>query len=157
MAAHVPIAEKGFIIELGAGTGVVTEALLNRGIHPSRLIAIESARELAEKLQLHYPDIKVISGSAAHLENLLDQKLPISAIVSSLPLRSLPKKTTHAILTQIVNILPVNKPYIQFTYSYCKNNFEPLNQYCYPISSKRIWLNIPPARVDVFILKNLKK
>ena len=151
IAAHVPLDGNGIIIELGAGTGVVTDALLKLGISPARIIAIESVPQLASKLHLHYPAIKVINANAMQLENLLDRTLPISAIVSSLPLRSLPKQTTQAILAQIVKILPNNAPYIQYTYSYRKNNFDALNQHCQLKHSKRIWLNIPPARVDVFI------
>lgn len=37
MASAVPVTGTGIVVDLGAGTGVVTQALLDRGIHPTRL------------------------------------------------------------------------------------------------------------------------
>lgn len=148
MAAHINVEKPGLIVELGAGTGVVTEALLKRGIAPSRIIAVELVPELARSLRLRYPEIQVLQGDATHLQTLLKDHAGVNAVVSSLPLRSLPKSVTQAILSQIHEILPPEGRYIQFTYSYRANRFESLQQYR-SISSKRVWINIPPARVDV--------
>lgn len=121
MAAHVSLAEAGLIVELGAGTGVVTDALLQRGVHPSRIVAVELSAELAEKSRNKFPSVEIITGDASHLQQLLGNRINVSTIISSLPLRSLPKPTTIKILEEIVKVLPENGKYIQFTYSYRKN------------------------------------
>jgi phosphatidylethanolamine/phosphatidyl-N-methylethanolamine N-methyltransferase len=152
MVSHVEKNQEGFIVELGAGTGVVTSALLKAGIQPERIIAIELSEELAKKLQKRFPRIQVIEGNAVYLDILLGDAAPgVKTIISGLPLRSLPKPVSETILQKISNILKSGGKYIQFTYSLKQNpSFVPMNvkkKY-----SKMVWLNLPPARVDVFEL-----
>lgn len=151
MVSYVLQEKEGVVIELGAGTGVVTEALLQSGIKPENIIAIEYSSALAKKLQVRFPAIQIIEGNAANLTMLLSsEKRKVNTIISSLPLRSLPLPITKAILEQINNVLALNGRYIQFTYSFKKDGFYSLINFK-KILSKRIWMNLPPARVDVWI------
>jgi len=150
MVSHVILNEGELVVELGAGTGVVTEALIKSGISPSHIIAIEYSPILAKKLQKRFPTVQVIKGDAANLIALLgDQHARVSTVISGLPLRSLPKLTSQKILQQIAALLPSGSRYIQFTYYVGQSLFfSPMrikSNY-----SKIIWLNLPPARVDVF-------
>src|SRR6478672_11312051 len=82
----------GHVIELGAGTGQVTKALLAAGIPGDRLALVERDPELAAFLRRHFRGPKIIEGDAARLPRLLaahgvDR---VAAVVSSLPLLSLP-------------------------------------------------------------------
>ncbi|EKD72885.1 MAG: Ribosomal RNA adenine methylase transferase [uncultured bacterium] len=150
MVTHVTRNLNNVIVELGAGTGVITERLIQSGIHPSQIIVIECAPELAKQLQERFPTVKIITGDAMNLANLLAyEKRTINTIISSLPLRSLPKTTTQSILKQIKKMLPKEGRYIQYTYSFMRNPFYALRNYEL-IASKRIWMNLPPARVDVW-------
>jgi phosphatidylethanolamine/phosphatidyl-N-methylethanolamine N-methyltransferase len=150
MASHCDITRPGIIVELGAGTGVVTSALLQSGISYERLVVVEYSPALASKLRQHFPNVCVIEGNAGDLAMLLkDESRPICSIVSSLPLRSLPPSLTEAVLEQITTLLPPQSKYIQFTYSFRKNHYPALSGYR-QIASKRIWRNLPPARVDVW-------
>ncbi len=152
MVSHVPKAKPGIVIELGAGTGIVTEALIQTGIRPEDIIVIEFSHELVKNLRRKFPNIHIIEGNAAHLNTLLkNEKRKIKAVISSLPLRSLPKSTTQAILEQIKTILPIKATYIHFTYSFRKNHHHYSLPHFHSIVSKRIWLNLPPARVDVWV------
>lgn len=92
VANHVsPGVETGLVVELGAGTGVVTAALLERGVAPQRLIVVERAAALAEHLRRRFPHVAVVQGDARHLRRLLKPYASdVRAVVSSLPLRSLP-------------------------------------------------------------------
>lgn len=152
MAEHVPKTTEGWVIELGPGTGAVTEALLEQDIDPKRLIAVEHLPSFANELRTRFPEIQVIEGSAVNLNTLLAHLTfkSIDAVVSSLPLLSLPKDTRKKILYEIDQLLSKGGNFIQYTYSYKEIKLDALKNY-QKIFSKRIWLNLPPARVDVFI------
>jgi phospholipid N-methyltransferase len=150
MAAHVIKNPAGVVVELGAGTGVVTKALLRAGVQPWTLIVIESSSNMVKKLRKRFPNIQIIEGNAADLSRLLiHEKREVHTIISSLPLRSLPKATTQTILQQINAVLAQHGRYIQFTYSFTQDPCFSLKNFQH-ILSKRIWMNLPPARVDVW-------
>lgn len=153
MAEMVPPGE-GWVIELGAGTGSITRGLLASGVPPTDLIAIELSEPLADLLKAHHPRIHVRKGNAADLDSLTldlrsDQR-PIRAIVSGLPLRSLPLRVTVAIRKAICRVL-ANGSLIQFTYDLTGLPFRPLDP-LQRVQSRIIWWNVPPARVDRFVL-----
>lgn len=79
-------------------TGAVTQALLQRGIAPGRLTVVESSLPFVRHLRARFPDVTVLEGSAAVLGGLLPNGRQIEAIVSSLPLRSLPARGAAAIV-----------------------------------------------------------
>jgi phosphatidylethanolamine/phosphatidyl-N-methylethanolamine N-methyltransferase len=150
MVSHISTTHPGIIIELGAGTGVVTQALLQSGILSHNLIVLERSPELASRIRQRFPYTRVIQGDAIDLQTFLqNESRPIHCIISSLPLRSLPKLTTDTILQQVANILGSGGKYIQFTYGIKKGLF-PFQDYFQLVASKRIWRNLPPARVDVW-------
>jgi len=149
MAAMVPDGP-GKVIELGPGSGPMTNALLCRGVRPEDLILVERSRHFADKLRQRFPTVQIIHGDACELADLLgNSKEPIRAIVSSLPLRSLPRDTVEAIREQIARISGPGTRVIQFTYHIhdLRDPSEP------PFSLAQrsvVWRNFPPARVDAF-------
>jgi len=150
MAKLVPTQEKGLVIELGAGTGIITQALLQFGVAPEQLIALERSHSLAKYLRQYYPDITVIEGDAQRLQHLLhEQNQPVHTVVSGLPFRSLPKQVGHNILKQVAHVLPHEGRFIQFTYD-LRGNHLTLPSHFQRVESKFIWSNLPPARVDVY-------
>ncbi len=150
MASYVVCAEAELVIELGAGTGMITAALLNRGIPAQNIIAIESSADWVKSLRQRFPKITVIEGNAAHLPELLKtQTKPISTIISGLPLRSLSKEMTQAILANIPKLLSDQGRYIQFTYD-LRNSVDFYPKEYQLLEEKRVWANIPPAKVSVY-------
>jgi phospholipid N-methyltransferase len=150
MVSHIVQGRNGIVVELGAGTGAVTKALLQSGVDPHSIVAIESSSDLVKKLHHRFPQVQIIEGNAADLALLLaTEKREIHTIISSLPLRSLPKSITQTILNQIDSMLSKQGRYIQFTYSFTQDPSFALANFKH-ILSKRIWLNLPPARVDVW-------
>ncbi len=149
IAAFVPD-EDGIVIELGSGTGIVTDALLKYGIAAERLISIEQSTELTKHVRKRCPNVRVINGDALHLEKLLgDDFKRVTTIVSSLPFRSLPHTVRHGIIKQIDQALPKNGLLIQFTYDLTGRSMSlPYN--LKRVSHKIIWGNFPPARIDVY-------
>jgi phospholipid N-methyltransferase len=150
MVAHVNKNRDGVIVELGAGTGVITKALLKSGVEPDSIIVVESSNAMVKKLRRRFPAIQIIEGNAADLKSLLiSEKREINTIISSLPLRSLHKPIAEMILQQINLLLSKKGRYIQYTYSFNEDPFFSLENF-QRIISKRIWMNLPPARVDVW-------
>ncbi|MCX7124380.1 MAG: methyltransferase domain-containing protein [Gammaproteobacteria bacterium] len=150
MADCIDTTKPGFVLELGPGTGVVTEAILNAGVSAAKLIALEVNSDFASPLRNRFPDISVIEGNATHLSALLKDK-SVDTIISSLPLLSLSSDDREKIFKEIQKILSPNGRLIQFTYSRkTKDHFFPDNFVL--THSFTVWRNIPPARVMVFHL-----
>jgi phospholipid N-methyltransferase len=76
MARWLPRDGDAYALELGPGTGSVTEALINRGLREDRLIAIEKSPKMAELLRARFPRAIIITGDAFQLDQLLKQHAP---------------------------------------------------------------------------------
>lgn len=151
MVSHVCLTG-GIVVELGPGTGIITEALIQSGIDPRNIITIEYSSDLAKRLQKRFPDIQVIEGDASNLIDLLGKKASqVSSVISSLPLRLLPEKKARRIVDQISTLLPVGRKYIQYTYSMKQNFIYRPTRYS-QVQSRKVWWNIPPAQVDIFTI-----
>lgn len=141
---------QGLVVELGAGTGIVTDALLKSGLTPERLVAIERSVTLADYLRRRFPASQVIAGDALYLSELLgDNGHIVDAIILSLPFRTLPTKTVQGVVEQIDNLLKTGGHLIQFTYDLSgKSPYLPT--YFKQVFSKIVWNNLPPARINVY-------
>lgn len=143
------LARSGRFVELGAGTGPVTEALLKNGVPPERLFAVEKSAALAESLSEKFPDVNVLCCSAEGLYDILGEGPPVKAVVSSLPFRSLPQDVSRSIMREVERILAPGGLYIQFTYALIgEMPFVP--QGFRKLRSQVVLYNIPPAKVEVF-------
>jgi phosphatidylethanolamine/phosphatidyl-N-methylethanolamine N-methyltransferase len=151
MASYIDPAIRGPIIELGPGTGPVTEALVAQGIDPSRLVLVEFDPTFCRLLSERYPTATVVQGDAYDLKRLLTTTLrePAAAVVSGLPLFTKPLKTRLRMLSEAFGLMKPGAPFVQFTYA----AYSPIPRAIDRIksqASERIWTNIPPARVWVY-------
>jgi Phospholipid N-methyltransferase len=155
MAAQINPHRSGTVVELGGGTGVVTRALQAAGVAPDNLIILERDRTLHQLLTECFPRIRVLRGDAEHLNELLrgENIQSVSAIVSSLPLLSIPHHSQQAILTQSFELMDGDGVFVQYTYGRASPISEPLLHLLgikgHPTA--RIWLNLPPATVWCFV------
>jgi phosphatidylethanolamine/phosphatidyl-N-methylethanolamine N-methyltransferase len=151
MAQYVDPDSDGPVIELGPGTGPVTQALIARGVDQSRLILIEFDSAFCTLLRARFPRAKVIQGDAYALRRLLGDVLdqPAAAIVSGLPLMAKPARTRLRLIADALNLLAPGAPLVQFTYAVVSPLPKPLAG-VRAEASDRIWLNMPPARVWVY-------
>jgi phosphatidylethanolamine/phosphatidyl-N-methylethanolamine N-methyltransferase len=149
MARHIELQKAGCVVELGGGTGTITQALLMHGVSANQLIVVEKSRALAMHLCRRFPKVKVIHGDAADLETILKGSPPVKAIVSGLPLRSLSKSAVIDITAACLKILHPDGRLIQFTYAPGGNSPWQLAG-LKKLDSETVWTNIPPARIDVF-------
>ena len=150
MARQVDINSDGYIIELGGGTGMITRALLEHGVSPDKLITVEFSPELAEHLRQEFPNIQVLEGDAGKLDQLLsDDITDVHAIVSGLPLRSLPTQSVKAIKNQIYQLIGDDGFFIQFTYNLRLSSSQKKK---FILKKTQVVLrNIPPARVNTYV------
>jgi phospholipid N-methyltransferase len=94
------------VVELGAGTGSHTAAVLARLGPQARLVAFEIDPSLADALRTRLPDarLQVVTGSAEAVEDVLDGRRP-DVVVSALPFTSLPAGTGRLILERTARVL----------------------------------------------------
>jgi phosphatidylethanolamine/phosphatidyl-N-methylethanolamine N-methyltransferase len=151
MARYVDPAILGPVVELGPGTGAVTEALVDHGIDPARLVLVEFNASFCRLLRSRYPDATVIQGDAYGIKRLLAGllKQPAAAVVSGLPLVTKPLKTRVRLLSEALNMMAPNAPFVQFTYNVVSPIPKRMNGVVAE-ASERIWMNLPPARVWVY-------
>jgi phosphatidylethanolamine/phosphatidyl-N-methylethanolamine N-methyltransferase len=151
MAAYVDPDVPGPIVELGPGTGPVTEALIARGIDPSRLVLVEFDPTFCRLLRKRYPQATIVQGDAYSLKRLLAGALqqPAAAVVSGLPLFNKPLKMRLRLLFEAFGLMSAGAPFVKFTYA----AVPPIPKRLERVSaepSERVWMNIPPARVWVY-------
>ncbi|HLD84366.1 MAG TPA: methyltransferase domain-containing protein [Coxiellaceae bacterium] len=147
MAACISKPTQNYVLELGPGTGVITQAILKAGIPAEKLISLELAPHFADPLRTQFPTVTIIEGNATNLSELMQGKT-IDTIISSLPLRSIPKIEREKILSEVEKVLAPHGQFIQFTYALFDNHqFDPKNTAL--TKTFIVWKNIPPARVSV--------
>jgi phosphatidylethanolamine/phosphatidyl-N-methylethanolamine N-methyltransferase len=140
------------MIELGPGTGVFTRELAKR-FPRNPLVAIEFNHVFAGRLRDGMPQVQVVEGCASrlagHLHDLDIDVANVGAVLSGLPLLSLPRGLSAAIFSSISEILAPGRPYIQFTYS--RRAWRTFDLPGLRLESNRVvWLNLPPASVMTF-------
>jgi phosphatidylethanolamine/phosphatidyl-N-methylethanolamine N-methyltransferase len=151
MAAYVDPSVPGAVIELGPGTGPITEALIAQGIDPLRLVLVEFDATFCRLLRARFPAATVLQGDAYGLKRLLAGMLqePAAAVVSGLPLFTKPLKMRLRLLFEAFGLMSPGAPFVQFTY----NAVPPMPARLDRVraqASERVWMNIPPARVWVY-------
>ena len=151
MARYVDPNSSGPVVELGPGTGPVTEALVANGVDPSRLVLVEFNPAFCRLLQKRYPDATLVQGDAYSLRRLLETLLiqPASAVVSGLPLVTKPIRERWRLVRDAFDMMVPGAPFVQFTYSVASPLPKRLGGFTAE-ASERIWMNIPPARVWVY-------
>jgi phosphatidylethanolamine/phosphatidyl-N-methylethanolamine N-methyltransferase len=151
MAQYVDINSNAPVVELGPGTGAITNALIERGVDQKRLVLVEYNPGFCALLRDRYPQAKVVQGDAYALRDSLWDVLsaPAAAIVSGLPLVTKPMLTRLKLIRDAFIALAPGAPFVQFTYSVAP----PIPKSLPGVSteaSERIWMNLPPARVWVY-------
>ena len=153
MARCVDPQAEGLIVELGPGTGPVTEALIARGVPHEKLVLVEYDPSFCKLLERRFPGVQVIRGDAYNLSDTLAHLAgqSISTIVSSLPLLTKPDRERIALLNDAFQLMGPKGAFVQFTYGLVSPM--PLKFSRRTAADFRgevfqpVWLNLPPARV----------
>ena len=152
MARAVDPAGTRPIVELGPGTGPITEALLRRGVAPRRLVLLEYDGAFCRLLRRRFPGVQVVQADAYRLRDglcgVLDE--PAAAIVSSLPLLNKPEPQRLALLDEAFALMEPGGAFVQFTYGMTSPVPRAAAADYEAEISPPVWLNLPPARVWIY-------
>ncbi|NMG00900.1 hypothetical protein GPA27_26335 [Aromatoleum toluolicum] len=134
------------VVELGAGTGPVTDALLAK-LPDVPLIAVELQAALAQRLRHRYPAADVRQATARHVVDSLFDHPGRIVLVSSLPFRSLPEHVAHETAHSLCRFLAHNaeRKLVQFTY-HPRAPF-PAPRHLRWKRTAVVWRNTPPAGI----------
>ena len=139
------------VLELGAGNGVMTKAILKKMSPGSSLYASEIHPEFCRQLrEIEDKRLHVIEGSAEDIQSALPTLHDVSEIdfiISSMPFVILPEDVFHSVLQACQNLLKPEGAFIQFHYSALeKRQYLPYFPHC---KISFVPVNIPPAWVYV--------
>lgn len=138
----------GPVLELGAGTGVFTAALLAAGVAPAALTVVECVPEFAALLRHRAPGARILACDARQLAPEQFTTAP-TCIVSGLPLRAMDANVVDEIVTAAFDCAAPDACLVQFTYGMrCPVPAPTLRTL--RLSASRVawvWRNLPPAWV----------
>lgn len=148
MAAVVDVDMTGPVVELGPGTGAMTEALIARGVAPERIIAIEFSADFVPLLAKRFPGATILHGDAYALKERVQaiSQDKACAVISSLPLFTEPPARRMKMVADAFDIMHPGCPFIQFSYALVSPVPRTITGMTVEISD---WIlkNVPPARV----------
>ncbi len=150
MASVVDLASGLPVLELGPGTGVITKAILARGVAPENLWSIEYSADFVEHLKDSYPAVQFVHGDAFDLDATLAGRPQLfDCAISGIPLLNFPVEHRVKFVRSILDRLPPGRPLVQFTYG-------PLS----PVPHRRsdftvehfdfVMRNLPPAQLWIY-------
>ncbi|MCX7043771.1 MAG: methyltransferase domain-containing protein [Gammaproteobacteria bacterium] len=156
MMSQLPRASRR-VIELGGGTGVFTQALLDHGIAPADLLVLELNEELHQHLVRQFPGARVVCADAGNLSEIAKAQGFIGpesadAVISGLGLLSMPRQTQQSILQAAFDSLKPDGRFIQFTYGPANPVTREVVD-ALELTARRAsftWWNVPPATVYVY-------
>lgn len=139
------------VLELGPGTGVITKAILERGVKPKDLVSIEYSEDFYEHLVQAFPGVNFVHGDAFDLKKTLgeraDQKF--DCVISAVPLLNFPMADRIALLETLLDHIPPGRPVMQISYGpvspiLAKPSSYHIQHYDFVVR------NIPPAQLWVY-------
>lgn len=152
MARELPMRElpgrDGAILELGGGTGALTNGLLEAGCRPESLVVVEQEAALAAALRRRFPQVRVVEEDACAIGRVLDQLRIASlvAVVSSLPIKWFDLAAQRAIVEACFARMPADGVFLQLTNALVS----PLPIRALGIEGvqvARLWGHFPPVQI----------
>ena len=152
MVKHAAPDPEGLTLELGPGTGVVTEALLEAGIPDERIVSVEYDRDFSRLLRRRFPRVNVINGDALNLDETLGEAFRdarFSAVLSGVPLLTMSKDTRIAYIDSALSRLEPGRNLTQLSYAFNPPQDSVPGRFVVD-KSRWVTFNIPPGRVWIY-------
>lgn len=156
MLEECDLLEAETVVELGPGTGVFTQLILDRIGRRTTFIALERGEQQVRGLRRRFPSLDVYHDSAEETPRYLalHGRKRADCIISGLPWGSMPQPLRRRILRSIVSSLAPGGMFVTFSYLHAKclpssrcfrralaENFAEVS------ASRVIWRNTLPAFV----------
>jgi phosphatidylethanolamine/phosphatidyl-N-methylethanolamine N-methyltransferase len=107
------------VVDLGAGTGAITQGLLEAGLPPEAIVSIELDVPLFEYLRQNYPQCTVLNADATKLVEVLREAgvEQVSTVISGLPMITMPLRIQRAVIEQSFKVVGPQGCLLQYSYS----------------------------------------
>ena len=139
------------VLEVGPGTGVVTRALLRRGIKPEKLVSVEYSAFFCKHLRREFRDVRILHGDAFNLDKTLGDlgSTHFDCVISGLPLLNFSTEQRVSLIEDALARIPKGRPMIQFSYGLLSP--VPPGRGHYSVERFGIEIrNIPPAQMWLY-------
>jgi|694.fasta_scaffold24310_4 phospholipid N-methyltransferase len=118
--ANIDWAHTNTVLELGSGTGPITQVIVEKARPDCRILAVERDPDFVRRLTERFadtPNVEVIEGDVCHLPEILAARGldKVDAVVSGLPIPSFPPELQHALFESVAQVLKPGGPFSQIT------------------------------------------
>jgi phosphatidylethanolamine/phosphatidyl-N-methylethanolamine N-methyltransferase len=154
LASVAPQDGSATVVELGPGTGVVSQALRRRLAPEARHVAVEIDPGMVTHLTRTRPWLEVVHGDAKDLQKLLADIgiTHVDTIVSGLPWTLFSREAQRGIMEQVSRVLVPGGVFTTFAYRHVMNlptqrRFRELLEESFDEVhvTSTVWRNVPPA------------
>ena len=151
MVKHAQPDPAGYVLELGPGTGVVTESLIEAGIRPEHIVSVEYDRSFYELLRKRFPTVNFIHGDALDLDGTLGpfKEMTFSAVLSGVPLLTLTKEKRVSYVEAALDRVGPGGNMTQLSYALTPPQEAVPGSFTVE-KSKWVTMNVPPGRVWIY-------
>lgn len=156
--AHRATGGAPVVVELGPGTGALSDAIGRRISPRARHVAVELDPELASYLRETKPWLEVVRGDAAQLPELLEERgiRSVDALITSIPWTLLEHPRQRDLLNACAQVLAPSAPLTTVTYvttlwRQSTRDFLGLLEETFDevLPRSTIFRNVPPARIYI--------
>ena len=105
------------VIELGAGTGTVTQAILDTGVRAEDLFVLEQNTQFLRILARRFPECPLVAGDALSVAEHVPGPGTFDFVISGLPLLFFSPEQKQRLLEQVFELLGQRGALHQFTYA----------------------------------------
>jgi phosphatidylethanolamine/phosphatidyl-N-methylethanolamine N-methyltransferase len=151
MASVIDIDSGLPVLELGPGTGVITRAIVARGVKPQDLYSVEYSGAFVQQLRGDFPGVNIIEGDAFDLNGALGKARNIifDSVVSAVPMLNFPVAKRIELVDELLNRVPAGRPVVQLTYGPLSP--VPVGKGDYTVKHFDFVLrNLPPAQLWIY-------
>ncbi|PSK95452.1 phospholipid N-methyltransferase [Murinocardiopsis flavida] len=158
LAQVVPASRPATVVELGPGTGSVSDVVHQRLAPGSTHIAIELDADMVRHLREAKPWLDVVHGDAADLRALLAEHDvgELDAVVSALPWTLMTGEQQSRVLAEVARALRPGAPFTTIVYNHGISTLQGRlfrrrleRVFDEVLLTRTVWRNMPPARTYV--------
>ena len=145
---EVDFSRPATIVELGAGIGPVTEAVLDRIGPQHRFVAVENDADFCEVLRRRFPSLNLLQADATRIAEPLHHLgiTKVDYVLSGLPTPALPRRALLRLMRWLHAAMTANGKFVQITVAplFYRAFYERLFE---SVDYRMVWWNVPPGGV----------